>query len=500
MYKAPLRSVQAGLVLVQLLAAGCGQQSAPSAPRTVSLTCLFTFWLDDGTTATRPGCAGSATTVAAYGQGGSQGWTEVSSAAAANSGSFSLSAPAGDYLLGVKYPNYRYVEFFETAADAFAFGTNVVGRSDAVGASSETIATFNLAALDPWDANDYVELTSSGGSTFKALVYPSGGTSLEPGTTSATVSFDWYGSTSLLPDGTKGDVVYLHQDATRPILGTGFSYQTATQFAQLPASFVVADGTTQSLDVTLGPVQQTGSLSVDWRTSAFEQYRADINPDGTGTQHSLRVAANPHTLSNRPHLEPGTPDMLFLELPPGTTDQNFVGLAYGQFLPSFWVEYRITSYTAALPVTALGATSAASVFGSIGRLDPFPAPNGPVTPVVTPPRSPRIGGLDAFHSPAGVGVTPTVSWSLPALGTPTSYTLQIVQPMVAATGATTFQTIAYVTTSKTSLSIPPGVLQPGINYVAGITAFVKDPDTSDSAPYNLSYPYAFATALVTFST
>jgi hypothetical protein len=295
-------------------------------------------------------------------------------------------------------------------------------------------------------------------------------------------------------------VVYLHQDATLSIPGTGLSYQAATRFAQLPATFAVADGTTQVLDVTFSAVPQTGSLSVDWRISAFEQYSADINPYATGVEHSLHIDANPHTLSDRPQLEPGNPQMVFLTLPPGTSDQTFAGLPYGQFLPQFWVEFRLTYYTAALAVTALGSASAASFGGSIARYDPLPASGGPVTPLVTPPRSPQIGGADAFQSPAGVGTTPTVTWSLPAVGIPTSYIIEIAQPVVAPNGGTTFQTIAYLTTSATSMSIPPGVLQRGVSYVALITAYVKNPDTSDSAPYHLTYPYAYASAVVTFAT
>ena len=492
-----LVSILVLVLLVLLLPTGCGQQGTPSASRTITGTCFFTFWLDDGSTTTLADCNGTA--LSAFGRESSGGWTQVGSTTMTATG-FSVSAPAGDYLLGVKYPSYSYWEFFETALDGFALGANVVGRSDTLGASSQTIATFNLDGLDPWDANDYVELTSSGGATFKELVYPSGGTSLAAGATSASVSFDWYGSLSRLPDGTMGDVVYLHQDATLPIPGTEFSYQTATRFAQLPATFAVANGTTQSLDVTLAPVQETGSLSVDWRISAFEQYSADINPNATGVQHLLLVDATPHTLSDKPLLEPGTPDMVLVRLPPGMADQSFVGLPYGQFLPQFWVEYRLTSYTAALAVTAPGAAMAASFSGSIGRYDPLPAPGAPVTPVVTPPRSPRIGSVDAFQSPAGVGTTPTVSWSLPAIGMPTSYTIKIAQPVVAASGGTTFQTIAFLTTSGTSVSIPPGVLQKGVSYVALITAYVKNPDTSDSAPYRLTYPYAFASAVVTFAT
>jgi len=480
-----------------LLLAGCSQQGPPPASRTISGTCLVTYFLDDGSTTTLADCGGA--TVTASGLDGAGRWIQAGATVPTSRG-FSVLAPAGNYLLGVKYPSYSYWEYFETALETFALDANVVGRPDAVGASAQTIVTFNVDGMDPWDSNDYLELTSSGASTFKELVHPSGATALPSGAISALLSFDWYGSASRLPDGSRGDVVYLHQDTTMPVPGTALSYQTATRFVELPATFAVANGTTQSLNATLGPVPQTGSLSVDWRTSTFEQYRADIHPDATGTQHLLLVDANPHTLSNRPHLEPGTPDMVILVLAPGTTDQNLVGIPYGQFLPSFWVEYRLVYFNAGLAVTAPGATSAGTFHGVIGRYDPLPAPTGPVTPGVTPPRAPRIGGLDAFQSPSSVGTTPTLSWSLPAVGVPTSYTIAISQPVLAANGGTAFQQIAFLTTSAMSLIVPPGLLQPGVQYVALITAYVKSPDTSDSAPYRLSFPYAYASAVMTFST
>jgi len=98
-----LRLVPLLVPLLLLLPMGCGQAGAPSVSRTITGTCLFTFWLDDGSTTTRPGC--NDTAISAFGHTSSGGWTQVSSTAMTASG-FSVGAPAGDYLLGVKYPIY----------------------------------------------------------------------------------------------------------------------------------------------------------------------------------------------------------------------------------------------------------------------------------------------------------------------------------------------------------------------------------------------------------
>jgi hypothetical protein len=45
-----------------------------------------------------------------------------------------------------------------------------------------------------------------------------------------------------------------------------------------------------------------------------------------------------------------------------------------------------------------------------------------------------------------------------------------------------------------------GLLWPGTTYVARITAYVRNPDTSDTAPYRWSYPSAWASAVMTFAT
>jgi hypothetical protein len=484
-------------LLPLLLLAACGQQSTPVAARTITGTCLFTFWSDDGSTTTYAGCAN--TEITSSGLDGAGLWEQLSSTVLGANG-FSVPAPAGDCLLGVKYPNFAYWEFFETSMSTFALGANVVARPNAVIPTQQTVATFSLDGFDPWDVNDFLELTSSGGGTFSELVSPFGGGNVVPmGATSAVVSFDWYGSGSRLPDGTQGDIVYVHQVATLPLPGADRSYQTATRFVSLPPTLAVANGTTQSVTATLGPVAQTGSLSLDWRTSSFEQHQAEINPNATGIQHALRVDANPHSLSNRPHLEPGSPDMLVLSVPPGTLDLTLDEIPYGQFLPQFWVEYRLIFFTAGLSVTAPGAFEPGLFIGGIGRYDPLPDVTGPVTPVVTPPLSPEINGLDAFAGPAGVGTSPTVSWSPPAIGAPTSYVVLVSQPVESATGGTTFLNIAYITTTGTSVSVPPGLLEPGVTYVAAITADMKNPDTSESAPYQLSYPYAYASAIVAFT-
>jgi hypothetical protein len=262
----------------------------------------------------------------------------------------------------------------------------------------------------------------------------------------------------------------------------------------------MTSGQPRSVDAPLVDVPQTGSLTADWRLSAFEAYLPDIHPAATGFTHQLLVDANPYTLSGMPRIPGGTPDMLWLELPPGVGDQALDAVAYGEFLPSWWVEFTKISFIGRVAITAPGASSSSALGGSIGRYDPMPLAAGPVEPVVTPPRAPRVGSADGFGAPVGVGTSPVLSWSPPSVGTATGYAVQLLQPVVSPGGGTGFQTIGYLSTTGTSMRIPPGVLQPGVEYVGFITAWARDQETIETAPFRVSYPEGWASAIVIFTT
>jgi hypothetical protein len=101
--------------------------------------------------------------------------------------------------------------------------------------------------------------------------------------------------------------------------------------------------------------------------------------------------------------------------------------------------------------------------------------------------APLINGRNAFQAQAGVGLQPTLSWSLPTLGTPTSYRVQI-YPADPTSLAFLYATVY----SSQSFTIPPGFLATGSTYYATITAQQAPWDSRDASINRYGYPNSTA--------
>src|SRR5262249_6591582 len=114
-----------------------------------------------------------------------------------------------------------------------------------------------------------------------------------------------------------------------------------------------------------------------------------------------------------------------------------------------------------LPASAKTLHGAITVSAGVGDLF-----NGPVAPLVSPPLDVTIGGKAANADITGAGTSPEIAWTAPKIGAPTVYQIKI-HP-VDAKGISSFVTT--VTTPDTSVTLPQGILQPGLTYVAIIEA------------------------------
>jgi hypothetical protein len=88
-------------------------------------------------------------------------------------------------------------------------------------------------------------------------------------------------------------------------------------------------------------------------------------------------------------------------------------------------------------------------------------PDGVVRPQLGHVRNPRINGADALVPRSGVGLTPTLSWDPPDLGTPTYYAA-----MLLSEGKSWL-----LYTQGTSVTVPPGVLTAGTQYAFSLRSY-----------------------------
>jgi hypothetical protein len=164
-------------------------------------------------------------------------------------------------------------------------------------------------------------------------------------------------------------------------------------------------------------------------------------------------------------------------------DVDYGSLDYGDFLDPLWKSYRTASYFFDVSLPQVDTTITASITTSVAIGDAA----GPIVPAVGPPLAPLIEGRDAFTPQQGVGLQPTISWSAPAVGQPSSYVITITdhrQPVVAGQ----LREISATVYTGRSFKVPPGLLTAGGLYHATITAVMAPWDVLDRGPFENGRP------------
>ena len=136
-------------------------------------------------------------------------------------------------------------------------------------------------------------------------------------------------------------------------------------------------------------------------------------------------------------------------------------------------------------VVALGLESAwVQLAIDASELGPL---SGMLTPRMGPPGAVRINGEDANANLVGVGLTPTVSWSAPALGTATRYQLMLIEATASA-GQLDLRPVAQLLTRATSVRLPPGFLVPGSTCVLWVGAETWGTNDLERKPFEVGLP------------
>lgn len=373
------------------------------------------------------------------------------------------------------------------------------GRADAKTPTQPTPVTLTLTGLDPWQRTNIFDhiYVSSAGARVDELVPAA----QEPavGSTSATVTFDWKSnnvfSLNWLPDAAAGDTTFFVQ-RHHVALANGGTASVSTRFAK-STDFTVADGTGTSATLEM----QAAPLSTTVQTAgAFSQFAAmvpemnpaaSVQPDPSGlTFPSSQVSlfAVPGSIAF-----PDTSLAFDMEIAHEAlyaytgaldVDVDYGPLHIGGFFGAPYQEYRQFTYSVGLVLTADGSTTGLSP--TFTQLTPVDQAGPTIAPVLSPVRSPLIAGKDAFAPQTGVGTTPTISWTPPALGSPTSYSILI--QMISPPGNPDQDGIIITSAfGGTSFTVPDGLLIPGKAYAAIITA-IQIPGQDVNRPNRTGLP------------
>ncbi len=414
------------------------------------------------------------------------------SAAIQPDGSFEIAGvPVGPYVLQLSGSSQLLLE---TDARVLDLGQDFIGRPAIGRAYSSTPVTLELTNLAPLAARDVIQIASS---NVGMATFPFGNptiANLPLGATELTRTYDW--SSQPLLDPALGDVGLLFQSASGTVPGTSLNYRAATRWAAIPGP--ILPGVAQTLSLALTDAPSTGQLGATWPIGAYVAHATEVSPSGTigAGGHRLAVVASPWAApwgpTGVPYLGSIAVDLLHVTAPAGSADVTFDPLAFGRVLPAPYVEYRDvrTTVRVAIPNPAGGTLTWS---GAIVRIDPLDGAPVDAGPVVTPPLAPRLGGTDAFTPQVNVGTGPTLSWSPPALGSPTSYVIAVYAPVPGSTTTAFLRAVAK--TTGTSFRFPEHTLAPGETCFATITAR-QDAAERPEAPLRASFDADWA-SLVT---
>lgn len=373
-----------------------------------------------------------------------------------------------------------------TSSSAPDLGGYRLGRPDVVAADPAMLDTtklvFNLGNLSPWQATDYMELFSFSANAFVFGVqdyvstpFVSGDPSLN-GATITERGFDDAGSANLI-DGSKGDTLTLLQLSTRPSLingqPTGPSYQSVNRIYSTTA-VTQANGTTTTIGNfptaadAFTDVSADNPITADVRTSQFLPVLAGLNPSFTATNPDCNFG-EPALLTVDIQVEPATgvaagtllaqfsglPDVLLFRTPLAGPDVVTGTMFYGVPLPGSVNAFGTIDIFCNVPLLVPGATSPRYLRAGYREDRAIAALlAGPVVPQLSAPQNIKVNGLDYFQAQTGIGASPTLSWTAPAIGTPAVYSLGVHRFWMNPSNQTQRSRVASLQTAGTSITLP----------------------------------------------
>jgi len=366
-------------------------------------------------------------------------------------------------------------QFFVGGTTQFDLGSFSLGRPDRAFPSSGTQVTLNVDGLSSWQATDGLEVVSSNVGVFATDVetlFPAPPT---PGAAAiSSITIPW---SNPLIDQTKGDTAMIYQLVTR----SGPVFSRALERSGPVSPFTMVDGGTATMTATLTSVTLDRTLTLHYKRSLFDAFLSQVGPAaGPGLPTGVRnviVQALPG-IAQRGYFSSGESPFLAeaLLFDNGTTDVDLT-FTYGNPFKTGgvpWDEFVRIAYPFSVPVMAAGSQSATHINVGFETLIPvaaFPA-DGTIAPVISPVRSVNIGGMDLMAPRTAVGLTPTVTWSPPALGAPTGYFVTVTEVTSDPSNQTVLNAVAEFLLTSTTLHIPPSVLVSGHSYLLVISADV----------------------------
>ena len=470
-----VRSVN-GSRIVSWTSAGGGVQNIPADLTTATLRALV------------PDGAGGFTTI--EGTGHTDGTFEIPD------------VPNGGYWLQL---DDQYVF---TTATTIDLGYALNGRPAGVVPAATTAIDFDLGGMSPWMDGDTLELYSTEVDTWYfslEAVFPAPAVAdtrlvMQVDTTGAIGPGQGNGYAyppGQLIQGSLGDRAVLAKLSARTTADVApVTYLTMDKILEPPA-FDQTDGGLTSITGNFTDVALSNAISLDLRVSQFDGQASACHPDALTPNgppvFSFYVNGHPGGLSEGAY--GSTADFLALNLPSLGGDVVATDMDFGTPLTGLYGVHGTIGLTGYFVPYQLPTTVNPGYLSAVGYYsDVLSAFEGaPVVPPVGNVGSPLINGNNFQVDQFGVGTTPTLSWTAPTIGPPTLYRVDVWHFFVNGSNNTGREVLTTLTTTATSMQIPPGVLTVGESYAVKIRAIIQP--LPESAPYRKGFPDAQSVVL-----
>ena len=362
------------------------------------------------------------------------------------------------------------------------FGYDQLGRPDVAHATmSGTQINLQLSLMAPWANDDMIELISSNAGAVRRLDNdPTVQNPPAPTATDLNMTVDLLNQP--LVDSTKGDHEIIAQLVHR-MSSTNLGYVSADKNAAANiANYDESDGMITHVMGVFDATTATSSVTLDWRRSQFEALKSSVHAGAVSHLQGVFIDVEPGGLTHG--VFSNTVDMVAVMPTLGATDLNYGSVSYDNPYPSTWGVFGQVVHEFEVDYMLPGTATPAAIIGRIAwqaNLTQFTS--GPVVPAVSPPVGLTVnvsGGM-------------TLTWSAPALGTPTNYVI-LLHKLTANGNQTTERVVARFFVSGESLRLPSSVLTMGSSYVIEVQAVAIANVDLVQKPFRVALPMGVASA------
>jgi hypothetical protein len=317
----------------------------------------------------------------------------------------------------------------------------IAGRHDAVlgtaGAQLTLTITPATAAAGPYEFLDVRALNTD------FFAYPS-----PPAVTGALVTVQSFQNKGLL---VSGDVLRATQLVNKT---SGAEKYLAAVRSGTVNNVTMTQGTNTAAAISMTDLPQTNAASFTLKRSVWDALDGSPGPTVTfrGCEVDGYVESPPYEFA----------PWVFQYPPPdaSVTDVS-VSMTYGNPWPSTYKHTFEAVFAYELNVMAPGAATSSPAYLFSSAYRPISELTGDIVPKLSRPKALKINGLDAAVAQTGVTATPTLSWSAPAVGTPTRYTVFVYRLIKTGGDATVAVVSGAMSTTATSINLPAGFVNAG---------------------------------------